>query len=444
MRYQEVLTYMYNSLPMFHRQGKAAFKKDLTNVRLLCEALGNPQNRLKCIHIAGTNGKGSVSHMMASVLQAHGYSVGLYISPHYVDFRERIKCNGSYIPKGFVKKFVVDHLELFESVKPSFFEMTVAMAFQYLADQRVDFAVIETGLGGRLDSTNIIKPILSIITNISFDHMDMLGDSLSAIAAEKAGIIKSGVPVVIGRKQEETTSVFEISAEKLQSPVYYTSEIIRHYHATTNERGIASVHCTFGDEDLIVHPDLKGLYQVENIRTVLAACSILQKYGHLTVDPRKLEHALEHVQASTSMVGRWQWLSTNPPVVCESAHNEDGIRYLIKQLQSLPFEQLHIVCGFVKDKDLEQVLSQMPRHAVYYFVHARIPRAKPAAELQMTAENYQLLGHAYKSVRTGLAAAMKAAGPEDLIVVTGSIFVVAEVLEMEQKKNKFLSERSTS
>lgn len=427
---------MHNALPMFQRQGRSAFKKDLTNVRLLCQALGNPQNRLRCIHVAGTNGKGSVSHMMASILQAHGYLVGLYISPHYLDFRERIKCNGHYIPKAYVKKFVTDHLDLFESVKPSFFEMTVAMAFQYFSDREVDFAVIETGLGGRLDSTNIIHPILSVITNISFDHTDMLGDSLPAIASEKAGIIKPEVPVVIGRKQEETQAVFEAAAGNQKSPIFYASEVVETYQVSNNERGIDSVHCSFGNAAMSFHPDLSGLYQGENIRTVLAASLLLKEHAQIPLDPFKISTALEQVQTSTAMMGRWHWLSTQPPVVCESAHNEDGIRFLIKQLQSLPFEQLHIVCGFVKDKSLDHVLCQLPNHAVYYFVHAQIPRAKPAKELQSEAADYHLLGKAYHTVRTGLAAAMRKAGSEDLVLVTGSIFVVAEALELNRGRKK--------
>lgn len=428
MTYQEALTYMYQALPMFHRQGKSAYKKDLTNVRLLCNALGNPENNFRSIHIAGTNGKGSVSHMLSAVLQKHGYKTGLYISPHYIDYRERIKVNGEYITKNYVRHFIEKNRSLLDEIQPSFFEMTVALAFHYFSDQGVDLAVIETGLGGRLDSTNILQPMLSIITNISWDHADMLGDSFEKIAVEKAGIIKNNTPVLIGRSQNETLPVFQNIATEKHAPCYLAQQLVPSFQCEHGTIGIEKVqyHTTIGSGTF--RPGLLGVYQEENIRTALAACVLLQRDCKLAMDSSKIHDALENVVTLTRIMGRWQILQKQPLLICESAHNEDGIAHLMRQIENIPFSQLHLVCGFVKDKDLSRILNQFPKHARYYFVQAKIPRAMPAQELLELAKTYQLFGKANVSVKRGLSQALRNANPEDLILVSGSIFVVGEVL----------------
>lgn len=428
MKYSETIEFMYNALPMFHRQGRSAFKKDLTNIKTLCNALDNPQSQLKCIHIAGTNGKGSVSHMLAAVLQANGYKTGLYVSPHYKDFRERIKVNGKYISRSYVCHFIEKNKKLFEEVKPSFFEMTVALAFSYFQDQKVDFAVIETGLGGRLDSTNIIKPLLSIITNISWDHSDILGDTLEKIAVEKAGIIKENTPVLIGRKQLETKGVFERVSNDLSADLYYADDLIEHYSYNLNPIGIYQIKAKIFGMEQFISPSLTGLYQVENVKSVIGAVDLLKKYTDVSLESNKIVYALEHTIELTRFMGRWQTISKIPLVICESAHNEDGIHFLMKQIEMMKYNNLHIVCGFVKDKPLNSVLTLFPKKAKYYFVNAKLPRALAAADLKNLAAKYDLKGNKYSSVQRGLAFAKKAAKNNDLIVVTGSIFVVAEVL----------------
>lgn len=428
MKYSETIEFMYNALPMFHRQGRSAFKKDLTNIKALCNALNNPQSQLKCIHIAGTNGKGSVSHMLAAVLQANGYKTGLYVSPHYKDFRERIKVNGKYISRSYVCHFIEKNKMLFHEVKPSFFEMTVALAFSYFQDQKVDYAVIETGLGGRLDSTNIIKPLLSIITNISWDHSDILGDSLEKIAVEKAGIIKENTSVLIGRKQPETKNVFKDVSKSVSADLYYADDLIEQYSYSLKPYGVYQIKTKIFGEECFVSPSLKGLYQIENVKTVLGAVDLLKKYTDVSLESNKIVYALEHTIELTRFMGRWQTISEKPLVICESAHNEDGIQFLMKQIGMMKYNTLHIVCGFVKDKPLNSVLTLFPKKAKYYFVNAKLPRALAAADLKNLAAKYDLKGNKYSSVQRGLAFAKKAAGNDDLIVVTGSIFVVAEVL----------------
>jgi len=401
MNYRETLQHMYDALPMFHRQGKSAYKKDLTNIRALCEALDNPHQKLKCIHIAGTNGKGSVSHMMAAILQAHGYKTGLYVSPHYKDFRERIKINGRYISRNYITRFVEKNMDLFNKVAPSFFEMTVAMAFSYFKKQKVDFAVIETGLGGRLDSTNIIQPLLSIITNISWDHSDLLGDSLEKIAQEKAGIIKTNTPVVIGRKQIESEPVFNSFAKALHAPIYYAQD-----HTTIQSK--------------------EGPKGLDRISFEIDRNEMVVKIVQL--ESSKIAVGIEKTSELTCMVGRWQQIASDPDVFVDSAHNEDGIKYLVRQIEGIHFNKLHFICGFVKDKPIDKVLVQLPKDASYYFVKASIPRALDEQELQQQAKAYGLSGNCFSKPKQALRAARKHAGKEDLIVVSGSIFVVGEFL----------------
>lgn len=427
MNYRETLQYMYDALPMFHRQGKTAYKKDLTNIRALCEALDNPQQKLKCIHIAGTNGKGSVSHMMAAVLQAHGYKTGLYVSPHYKDFRERIKISGRFISQNYIIRFVEKNMELFEEVAPSFFEMTVAMAFSYFEKQKVDFAIIETGLGGRLDSTNILQPMLSIITNISWDHSDLLGDSLEKIAQEKAGIIKANTPVVIGRRQAETEQIFNDFARIQQAPIFFAQDQIK-ILSKEGSKGLDLIYFEMGGNELSVKPSLNGIYQLENINTVLAACDVLNATKLIRLESTKIALGLEKTSELTCMVGRWQQIAKDPDVFLDSAHNEDGIKYLIRQIKSIHFNKLHFICGFVKDKPIDKVLVQLPTEASYYFVKADIPRALDEQELQLQAKSFGLSGSCFSKPKQALRAARKNAGKDDLIVISGSIFVVGEFL----------------
>ncbi len=427
-RYAETIQYMYDALPMFHRQGRTAYKKDLRNIMALCDALGNPQNDLKCFHIAGTNGKGSVSHMLAAVLQAHGYKTGLYVSPHYKDFRERIKINGEYISRAFVCNFIEKNKNVFDQVQPSFFEMTVAMAFSWFKHKKVDYAVIETGLGGRLDSTNMVHPLMSIITNISWDHSDILGDSLEKIAVEKAGIIKQKVPVLIGRRQTETKEVFEAAGKARSAELFYADDLIRNYHFSKNDRGLIQIQADILNSKKEIAPSLVGLYQKENIKTVIAACAVIHDRLAIKLDADKIVYALEHTSQLTRIVGRWQTLSEHPLVICDSAHNEDGINYLVEQLKAMSYDQLHFICGFVKDKPLDKIFSLLPKEARYYFVKANLPRALNESELKNQAGQFGLKGNTYSSVKRGLSAAKRAAGEKDLILVAGSIFVVAEIL----------------
>lgn len=421
---------MYESLPMFQRQGPVAYKKDLSNIIKLCTAMENPQSKLTVVHIAGSNGKGSVSHILSALFQAQGYKTGLYVSPHYIDFRERIKVDGQYISRKEVCRFIEKYRLVFEEIKPSFFEMTVAMAFDYFARQRVDIAILETGLGGRLDSTNIVDPVLSVITNISWDHSDLLGDSLEKIAFEKGGIIKESKPVIIGRKQNDLVAVFKSIAESKNAPLYFAEEILAEFNADLSASGIEKISTKICLEAMSFKPDLTGNYQVENFRTALASFLLFFKHKKKSPDKDKIHYGLEHVVQLSSMMGRWQKINDRPLTICESAHNEDGIRFLISQLHTFKDKLIHIVCGFVRDKDLQKVLTQLPKDARYYFVAADIPRALEADALQEQAKIYGLHGKAYSSVRKGYAAAKQCANEEDLILITGSIFVVGEVLEL--------------
>lgn len=403
MTYQETVDWMFVQLPMYQREGKTAFRPKLANTLALDAHLGHPHTRFKSIHVAGTNGKGSTSHMIASILQEAGYKVGLYTSPHLKDFRERIKVNGQMIPETEVVDFVAGHMEFFKEHQCSFFEMTVGLAFDYFARAGVDFAVIEVGLGGRLDSTNIITPEVSVITNIGFDHMDFLGDTLEMIAAEKAGIIKSGVPVVISEYQEETWPVFQEKAQAENADVILAPELDDTYRS-----------------------DLKGKYQNKNLRAAVAAVKALQD---IHVPDATLKAGLLKTVENTGLLGRWQVLQTAPKVICDTAHNKEGLSIVMEQLKEEDYEHLHIVLGVVKDKALDLILPLFPSEGVrYYFTAPDIPRKLEAKELQAKAAEFGLNGAVYGSVTEALEKACKQAATNDLVFVGGSTFTVAEIV----------------
>ncbi|HEX3006719.1 MAG TPA: folylpolyglutamate synthase/dihydrofolate synthase family protein [Bacteroidales bacterium] len=427
--YQETLDFMYSQLPMFHRIGKAAYKANLDNAHALDSLCGFPHRKYKTIHIAGTNGKGSVSHMLASVLQQAGYKTGLFTSPHLVDFRERIRLNGEMIPEEAVVAFVNKYKRQFEEIKPSFFEMTSAMAFEYFASVGADIAVIETGLGGRLDSTNIIVPELSVITNISFDHMELLGDTLAKIAAEKAGIIKPRVAVVVGEVTAETSAVFGSVAKDKDAPLFYAENI---YTATSlgfdqHFQRLRVDGAKTGQSE-IYRLDLKGLYQKKNICTVLAAIDILNS-KNVNIRPEDVKAGLLSASANTGLKGRWQVLAENPLMICDTGHNEDGIRWVVQQLMEVPHDKLHIVFGVVKDKDVTHMLPLLPTDAEYYFTRANIPRALDENELKRMANAAGLRGESYPAVDAAIKFAKKNAKSNDLIFIGGSTFIVADALQ---------------
>jgi dihydrofolate synthase/folylpolyglutamate synthase len=427
MDYQHTLDYLYHTLPMFSHAGSAAYKKDLTNIRALCTHLGHPQQQFRSMHIGGTNGKGSVSHMLAAILQEAGYKTGLYTSPHLYDFRERIRINGIVVEELFVVDFVQKLKPLIEEIKPSFFEITVAMAFQNFAEQGVDTAVIEVGLGGRLDSTNIIQPELSVITNISWDHMNLLGNTLEAIAGEKAGIIKENTPVVVGERDPSTAAVFETTAAKKNAPLYFATDgySITHFHMDTDALHVEVKDGQYGVLKKFVL-DLPGIYQTQNLLTVLQAVAILQQQGYGLPD-EGIRLALQQTKKRTGLKGRWDVVRRRPDVVLEVAHNEGGIRQMVAHLRHLEYDKLHIVLGMVKDKDVEQVLRFLPPSATYYFTQAAIPRAIDAGTLQQKAAQHHLRGGVYRHVNAALQSALQQASESDLILVCGSIFLVAEV-----------------
>jgi len=426
VNYSETIDYLYHKLPLFSRVGSAAFKKDLTNTRILCEYLGNPQHQFKSVHVGGTNGKGSVSHMLASVFQSSGYTTGLYTSPHLYDFRERIRVNGQVTDQDYVISFVEKIKPVIEDIQPSFFEITVAMAFDYFAQKKVEMAIVEVGLGGRLDSTNIITPELSVITNIGWDHMNMLGNSLEEIAAEKAGIIKEGVPVVIGERKKETDPVFLDQSIKKNSSIAFAED---QYNLISQEWKNNHTIITVKKEGQGVRSfelDLPGVYQQKNLLTVLNALDILQKDGYQITDAA-IHEGLKNVRQLTGLMGRWEILRERPMVILEVAHNKDGMEQMLQHLKLLSFGKLHMVIGMVKDKDAAQVLSLLPRDARYYFTQAQIPRALPAKELKEKAANFSLTGKVYRDVNEALHEALHNVSTDDLIIVCGSIFLVAEV-----------------
>ena len=427
MNYQQTLDYLYGMLPMYQRIGQAAFKKDLSNTIRLCQALGNPQHKFKSVHIAGTNGKGSSAHGIAAVLQAAGYKTGLYTSPHLKNFTERIRINGIEISAQEIVDWVADHKLLIEEVKPSFFELTVAMAFGHFACERVDVAVIEVGLGGRLDSTNIIIPELSLITNIGLDHTAILGDSLPAIAAEKAGIIKPGVAVVIGEKQEETSPVFEQKALTEQSSLVYATEEFQ-----VNKARAFAVSIEHKGERWLeeVKPDIAAAYFLRNIPGILASLMILQQKGFKKINRASIKKGLENIKELTGLKGRWQVLDQQPLVVADVSHNPDGIRQLLHQLKGETYQQLFLIIGTVNDKDINSVLGLLPKNAFYYFCEANIPRALAAEELQAQAKVHGLTGVVQQDVNAALKEARQRATAKDMILITGSTFVVAEIDEL--------------
>ena len=430
MTYQECIEYLYAQLPMFQREGASALKKDLTNIRWLCEALSNPQDSFKIIHVAGTNGKGSVSHMLSSILQSAGLNVGLYTSPHYVDFRERIKINGDLIPEDEVVSFVEVITPLIQQIKPSFFEITVAMAFHHFREQKVDWAVIETGLGGRLDSTNIVNPRLCVITNISFDHQQFLGDTLAEIAGEKAGIMKEHVPVVIGRYQPSIHHVFSDKALKVGAPIFRATDVVKKEEVIVTEDGITmKVQLPDSDKPFEIQIGLRGDFQIENGLTVLAAVQILRDLG-VSIRLDDLRRGLRDVKALAGMRGRWEVLKKSPRVIADSGHNEDGVRRNMKELEQYDVQQLRMIIGMAKDKDVGKILSLLPGHAIYYWCAADMPRALSAAELSGMAARIGLKGDVYDSVESAIRQALKEADDSDLIYIGGSTFIVAEALDL--------------
>ena len=408
MDYQNTLTYLYNSVSMFQQVGGSAYKEGLENTKVLDEHFGHPHRSFHSIHVAGTNGKGSCSHTLAAILQEAGYRVGLYTSPHLIDFRERIRINGQPVPEEYVVRFVENERSFFEPLHPSFFELTTAMAFCYFADEKVDVAIIEVGLGGRLDCTNIIRPDLCIITNISFDHTQYLGNTLAKIAGEKAGIIKSGIPVVIGETTPETKPVFLNKAREVNAPIFLAEE---------NDR-----------EDYPgVESELKGLYQKKNTRTLLTALPLLKEAGY-RIDEQIVRNGFARVCELTGLMGRWQKLQEFPTLICDTGHNVGGITYIVEQLKQQPYRHLHIIIGMVNDKDISGVLALLPRDATYYFTKASVKRALPENELYKLASYVGLQGDCYPDVPSAVQAAQEKSLPEDFIFVGGSSFIVADLL----------------
>jgi dihydrofolate synthase/folylpolyglutamate synthase len=409
--YDDVLDYIFRQLPMYQRQGPKALKYDLSNISAFMDHLGNPHRYFRSIHIAGTNGKGSTAHYLAAAFQMNGYRTGLYTSPHYRDYRERIKIDGNYIEKGFILDFFNEHLSLIAELKPSYFELSVALAFAYFLHKKVDIAIIEVGLGGRLDSTNIIDPLLSLITNISWDHMQTLGNTLQAIAGEKAGIIKAETPVVIGDYQPELIPVFEKKAEEMNAPLHFS----RDYPLPQNLK-----------EEM---ESAKNPFSFLNMGYAWAALQVLKKYyPAFTLDDEKSYLSFQKVQALTRFMGRWQQIDKNPGIIVDGAHNTDGWETILEYLEKDQFKQLHIVLGFVFDKSYLDILPLLPRDAKYYFCQANIPRALDAGQLKGEAKRFGLEGEAFPSVKKALDTAKSQASASDLILVSGSIFVAGEVL----------------
>ena len=455
--YQDIVEFLYSQLPMYQRVGPAAYKPDLSNTIEICNLLKNPHNNFKSIHVAGTNGKGSVSHFIASILQEHGLKVGLYTSPHLKDFRERIRINGEMISEEYVIDFVEQYLNDFEDIKPSFFEMTVGMAFKYFSDEQVDIAVLETGLGGRLDSTNVVNPLLSVVTNIGWDHMRFLGNTLHEIAAEKAGIIKTGVPVVIGESQEEVREVFIAKASETGSDIFFSDEFFKCERQKSEVRSQKSevrrqqgllcenlrVICENLRETKKLAPGslplaeprrgvtfrcpLLGDYQTKNIQTTICAIYVLNKIG-FKIKTDVLIKGIENVVINTGIRGRWEVLADEPLTICDIGHNIDGIAVVVDQIKNTPHKNLHFIIGVVEDKSLSEILETLPLDAIYYFCKANIPRGMDAGELAAAAAAAGLRGQAYSSVSDAFKAARKNAGAEDMVFVGGSTFVVAEVL----------------
>ena len=406
MNYKETLDWMFNKLPMYQTQGASAYRKDITNTVLLAKHIGNPENYLKCIHVAGTNGKGSTSHLLASVLQEAGYKVGLYTSPHLKDYRERITINGIPISEDYVCDFINKNKAFFEANELSFFEMSVGLAFEYFVEQKTDINIIEVGMGGRLDSTNIITPLVSVITNIGLDHTQYLGNTLELIAFEKAGIIKPNIPVVIGEYISETKPVFLAKSHENHSEIYFASDLI----ATTYPSA------------------LLGDYQIQNKKTVLQTLKVLQDKKLLSVSETDIKNGFLNVIKNTGLQGRWQQLGENPTVICDTAHNAHGLKIVINQLKKEKYDQLHIVLGLVNDKNLTEILPLFPKNAIYYFCKPDISRGLEQLILKEKAAEFNLVGQTYISVSNAYQAAKENAKENDFIYVGGSTFVVAEIL----------------
>ena len=426
MTYQETIDYLFNSTPLFQNVGKDAYKEGLENTHLLDEHFGHPHRQFKTIHVAGTNGKGSCSHTLAAILQSAGYKVGLYTSPHLVDFRERIRINGTPVSEAYVIDFVENHRAFFEPLHPSFFELTTAMAFNYFAEQQVDVAVIEVGLGGRLDCTNIIRPDLCVITNISFDHVQFLGDTLAKIASEKAGIIKEGIPVVIGETTPETKPVFTEKAIQVNAPIHFAEEEQFLLESSINKQG-KRIYQTKEYADL--EGELGGLCQIKNTNTLLSAIRILQDIGY-NINDTHVREGFAHVCSLTGLMGRWQKILETPVAYCDTGHNKAGIQYIVEQLSRQTYRQLHIVMGMVNDKDISGVLAMLPKDAIYYFTKASVSRALNENEVKRLAGEAGLEGNTYPSVKDAFEAAQASAHPDDFIFVGGSTFIVADLLSI--------------
>jgi len=435
MNYLETCEYLFNQMPMFERQGASGYKEGLSNTLALDEHFGHPHQSYASIHVAGTNGKGSVSHTIAAVLQEAGYRVGLYTSPHLVDFRERIRINGKPIPEEYVVNFVNKEKEFFEPLHPSFFEVTTAMAFKYFHDKKIDIAVVEVGLGGRLDCTNIITPLVSVITNISFDHTQFLGDTLAKIAGEKAGIIKKGVPVVIGEANDETRPVFEAKAKEVGAPIIFAEDNPEVISAEVNPQGGMHYETKhLGSYD----GELGGIYQQKNLNTALFAMRALTSQGYLAYCEREqnlkkchleLQNALENIISLTGLMGRWQVIKKSPMVVCDTGHNVGGWEYISRQLKMVQCRKMNIVFGMVNDKDVQGVLRMLPQDANYYFTQAHSSRAISHTAIQKMASNYGLKGYSFATVREAYRAALSATEPDDFVFVGGSSYVVGDFLK---------------
>lgn len=424
MNYQETIDYLFNVTPLFQNIGKDAYKEGLDNTIILDNHFNNPHKKFRTIHIAGTNGKGSCSHTIAAILQSAGYKTGLYTSPHLIDFSERIKVNGEPVEKEFVIDFVKQNKDFFEPLHPSFFELTTAMAFLYFAEKKVDVAVIEVGLGGRLDCTNIITPDLSIITNISFDHTQFLGNTLKDIAKEKAGIIKEKKPVIIGEYTPETKTVFEDKAKSTNSDIIFAEDnkLINGYKQTEN--GLLLYK---SDKIKDLYGELNGLYQVKNTNTILNAVYKLIELGY-NIDETNIKNGFRNVCHLTGLMGRWQKLEENPTIICDTGHNIGGMKYIVEQLSRMKYDKLHIIIGMVNDKDISGVISLLPKNAKYYFTQASVKRALPAEQVKEIANNYGLKGEAYSSVEKALTIAKNNAKENDLIFIGGSTFIVADLI----------------
>ena len=428
MNYSEATSFLFNQLPMFQRKGKAAYKANLNNTILLDNHFGNPHRKFKTIHVAGTNGKGSVSHMLAAIFQSAGYKTGLYTSPHLKSFRERIRIDGEMIPEKEVTHFVESNKKIIADISPSFFEMTVIMAFDYFAKQDIDIAIIEVGLGGRLDSTNIITPVLSIITNIGLDHTEFLGDSLESIAQEKAGIIKPNIPVVIGQTQIETSVIFIIKASENNITIYFADNNYSSSYSMIDING-KQVFNIEQDDELIyknLKIDLAGNYQKKNLLTVLQSIELLQQIFYIT--NKDIYNGLENITKLTGIQGRWQTLGNNPLIIADTGHNFDGVTEVVEQIKNTPYKNLHIIIGMVNDKNIDSILKLLPLDATYYFTKAHIPRALDEKILSTKANTIGLKGNTYSNVKLAFETAKENAEENDLIFVGGSTFVVAEVL----------------